>query len=150
MIAGFSKMIFRSFCHALAAIFSNPAHFRRRWQKYRAGGGVENLLKGRWLGSWVSEVNGHHGELKCLLIPNGPHSYCASFYATYAKRLRVCYDVVLHARVLEGKVRLEGEANLGKLGGGVYHYEGEATAKELNCTYRCKFDAGRFCLAAAN
>jgi len=39
---------------------------------------------------------------------------------------------------------LEGQADLGKLAGGIYQYKGEAGETAFNCTYRCAFDHGRF------
>lgn len=41
-------------------------------------------------------------------------------------------------------VRLEGDADLGWLAGGAYHYEGHASPVEYVCTYRSKTDHGIF------
>ncbi len=69
------------------------------------------------------------------------------FYAVYARFLSVAYSVVLQGHEAGGKLKLEGEADLGKLAGGIYRYEGEADQAAFNCKYRCKYDHGTFRLA---
>jgi len=101
-------------------------------------------LEGRWQGEWISDANGHRGALKCLLTKTESGEYQATFYAVYARFLSVAYSVPLHGRQIGGKLKLEGQPDLGQLAGGIYHYEGEADKTEFNCTYRCKYDHGTF------
>lgn len=131
----------RSIAHTLAAVFSGSAAFRKAWKSSacRTEG-----IEGRWQGEWVSEVNGHHGELKGVLSKAGAEQYRAVFHATYSKFLRVSYAVNLIGQQENGGVELEGEADLGRLAGGVYHYAGKATLDEFNCRYECRYDRGRF------
>jgi hypothetical protein len=135
--------LIRSISHILAAVFSNASDFNRRWKdddSQHVGGG----LPSRWEGQWISETNGHHGALRCLLAQDGPTNYSATFYAIYCRSLRVCYTVPLRGQQSEVKLKLEGDADIGRLAGGNYHYAGEATASAFRCTYECKYDRGTF------
>lgn len=136
--------ILRNVSHVLAALFNNRADFQRRWNEAAAHPKTNSGWEGRWQGEWVSEANGHRGALKCLLTKTESGEYQATFHAVYARFLRVCYSVPLHARQIGGRLKLEGQADLGQLAGGIYHYEGEADEKAFNCTYRCAYDHGTF------
>jgi hypothetical protein len=135
--------LIRSISHILAAVFSNASDFNRRWKQKdsqpTAGG-----LPYRWEGQWISQTNGHHGALRCLLAQESPTNYSANFYAVYGGVLRVCYTVVLRGQRREDKLLLEGDADLGRLAGGNYHYAGEATVSAFRCAYECKYDRGAF------
>jgi limonene-1,2-epoxide hydrolase len=129
--------ILRNVSHVLAALFNDRADFQRRWND-------PSTPEERWQGEWVSETNGHRGVLKCLLTKTESGEYQATFYAVYARLLSVAYSVPLHGRRDAGKLKLEGQADLGQLAGGIYHYKGEADETAFNCTYRCKYDHGTF------
>jgi hypothetical protein len=134
----------RKISHFLAALVSNAADFKRRWSQNAPPPTASNGLQGRWQGEWISEANGHRGALRCLLVRGEAGDYKATFHAVYARILRVCYTVPLHGQWSEGKLELEGDADLGPLAGGIYHYEGEAGETEFVCIYRCKYDHGTF------
>jgi hypothetical protein len=55
----------------------------------------------------------------------------------------------LHGQWSEGKLKLEGDADLGPLAGGIYHYQGQADETEFVCVYRCKYDHGTFRMNSA-
>lgn len=135
--------MFRSLSHLLAALFNDRSRFDRQWREYRPAAGAKDV-QGRWQGEWISEANGHRGELKCILTLTAPGQYNAVFHAVFAKALRVCYTAPLHARRAGEKVELEGETDIGRLAGGIYHYKGEATPEEFKCTYRNAYDHGIF------
>ncbi|HEY3861220.1 MAG TPA: hypothetical protein VGO59_04965 [Verrucomicrobiae bacterium] len=141
--------LLRKISHLLAALVNNASDFKRRWNEPSPPPTAENGLQGRWQGEWISEANGHHGALRCLLARGASGDYKATFHAVYASILRVCYTVPLHGEWSGGKIKLEGEADLGSLAGGIYHYEGEAGEQELVCAYRCKYDRGTFRLKPA-
>ena len=42
------------------------------------------------------------------------------------------------------RYRFEGQADLGSLAGGLYHYEGYATLTNFYSTYRAQYDFGTF------
>jgi len=139
-----SPNLIRNTAHALAALFSNSADFRRDWKRYSAVGSPPQGIEGCWLGEWISDVNGHHGQLEGVVTKSDSGKYQACFHATYSRFLRVYYEVDLKGREENGHVELEGEADLGQLAGGVYHYTGEATPTGFHCQYRCKYDHGPF------
>jgi hypothetical protein len=128
--------VLRSISHILATLFTNRGAFHRQWKNPEAAE--------RWEGDWLSEANGHHGALKCLLTRKPDGDYQAFFHAVYARFLTVCYRVELHGERIGDKLKLEGETDLGALSGGVYQYNGEADDKSFHCTYRCKYDHGVF------
>src|ERR1041385_5899115 len=80
--------IFRGLGHALAALTTNCSEFRKTWERAE---GIES----RWRGEWRSEVNGHHGALRCVLTRIDQETFSANFHARYSKLLRVCYSVQL-------------------------------------------------------
>jgi len=127
----------RNISHLLAALVNNRADFHRRWND-------SATTAERWQGEWVSEANGHRGALRCLLTKTESGVFQASFHAVYAKFLTVCYTVPLRGQMSDGKLQLEGEADLGKLAGGVYHYHGTLVESAFNCTYQCAYDHGIF------
>jgi len=100
-------------------------------------------LEGRWEGQWLSDVNGHHGKLRCIVKKEGD-IYPARFHAKYQKILSFGYTVALKAEPFENGFKFRGEANLGALAGGVYYYQGHADTTNFSSTYSCKYDHGTF------
>jgi hypothetical protein len=117
--------------------------FNRDWRKAAHQSVAPDSIEGRWEGSWISDVNGHNGKLRCLLIPEEAGRYRARFRATYAKVLRFSYTVPLTFHEHDTGWEFNGEADLGKLGG-AYYCEGRASLTNLFSTYRSKYDHGRF------
>jgi hypothetical protein len=141
--------LIRAISHVLAAVFNDASDFNRRWAANDSRPGTDYGLPGRWEGEWISETNGHHGALRCLLTQNKPTEYAATFYAVYAGMLRVCYTVPLLGQRNGESLKLEGDADLGGLAGGIYRYAGEATPGRFRCTYECKYDRGTFEMSPA-
>jgi hypothetical protein len=140
----FPANVFRGFSHLLEAVFNNRSQFERAWHAYQSAANPGQTIQGRWQGEWVSEANGHRGELKCLLSRIGADQLEAVFLARFGGFLRVGYGVRLSATANGEGFRLKGESDLGTLAGGVYQYEGEVGPTEFTCRYRCKYDHGRF------
>jgi HEAT repeats len=134
----------RKISHVLAALVNNASDFKRSWNQDTPPPSAANGLQGRWQGEWISEVNGHRGALRCVLTRGEAGDYKAAFHAVYAKTLRVCYTVPLHGQWNDGKLKLDGDADLGPLAGGVYSYKGDASETEFICLYKCKYDHGTF------
>jgi hypothetical protein len=122
---------------------SGCSSFEREW-KTAAVAPAANGLTGRWQGTWLSHSNGHTGKLRCLITPQSNDVYQARFHATYGKALSYSYTAPLHAQNADGVFQFRGDANLGWLAGGRYHYEGQASRTNFFCTYRCKRDHGVF------
>src|SRR6185312_7590567 len=110
----------RAISHVLAAVFNNPSDFNRRWKQIDSQ--PSDAWPLRWEGQWISETNGHHGALRCLLTQNSPTDFSATFYAVYCHSLRVSYTVPLRGKKQDAQLMLEGDFDLGPLAGGNYHY----------------------------
>ena len=104
----------------------------------------QNSIEGRWEGRWLSEVNGHSGELRCLMTRVDESRCHARFRATYGKVLHFSYAVPLSIQKHFDGWEFSGEANLGKLAGGIYYYEGRANPTNFFSTYRSQYDHGTF------
>ncbi len=101
-------------------------------------------IQGRWEGAWSSETNGHHGRLRCLLTKTAEGQYLARFHANYKTILSFGYAVPLAVQEANGVYQFQGDSDLGRLAGGFYHYEGQATPTNFFSTYRAKADGGTF------
>lgn len=134
--------LIRSLSHILAAVFNDRSQFEKLWQEQPVT--RADWVPIRWKGEWLSQVNAHHGELRCLLRREGSTRLEARFHATYARWLRVAYGVALVAEESSQHLRLKGQADLGMFAGGVYEYDGELNKDRFECAYRCKYDHGTF------
>jgi hypothetical protein len=73
------------------------------------------------------------------------NSVCqARFHAIYGGLFRFTYTVPLEIQPHDIGWEFNGEADLGKLAGGIYYYEGRATTTNLISTYRSKYEHGKF------
>lgn len=119
--------------------------FNREW-KTRAAGPPPTGMEGRWEGTWQSDKTGHTGPLRCLITPQTDDLYQAWFHAKYKKVFTwsFAYKVDLHVEPRDGTFQFHGQEDLGKLAGGVYHYEGKASSTNFFSTYRCPKDDGTF------
>jgi hypothetical protein len=121
------------------------SRFDNEWKAAMNSPAPTNSIEGAWSGEWRSEVNGHHGSLRCVVTKSSDATYRAHYRAHYKRILRFTYVATLNATETEtnGVVTLKGEANLGKILG-VYTYEGTATPTNFQSIYSCKYDHGRY------
>ena len=133
---------------ALAAILflltGCSTSFNREYKAALAQPIPANDISGPWEGKWLSDKNGHTGKLRAVLRQTGDNEYDAHFHATFWKIFRTSYRVPLNVEAEDGRTVLHGEQNLGRLSGGVYTYEGEATPSSFFSTYKSKYDHGTF------
>jgi len=101
-------------------------------------------ITGRWQGTWKSDASGHDGGLRCLITRIDPRTYHARYAATYGGIFHFGYEMDLIATPEQDWIKFEGQADLGSMAGGVYHYEGHANAEKFYATYHCDKDHGRF------
>ena len=118
--------------------------FNREWKRASIERQTTNDLGGRWEGHWMSERNGHNGRLRCIVAPSTNASHKARFHAKYWKIFSFGYAVPLRVESSNGACRFEGEADLGKLAGGVYKYAGQVTGTNWQSTYQSRYDHGYF------
>src|SRR5262245_16667303 len=133
---------------ALAMAATGCSTFNRDWKRASVSPTPARDIDGRWEGSWLSESNGHHGRLRWLVSRLDDRSYRAHFKATYWKFLRFGYTANLQVTgETPGPFSFRGQADLGWWGGGIYHYDGHATATNFLSTYNSKYDHGTFRMA---
>jgi hypothetical protein len=128
----------------LALITSGCSSFNREWRQAQKAPVRLDSLEGRWEGRWLSDANGHNGNLRCLITRTNGTEYAARFRATYLWVLRFSYTVSLQVEAHDGGWRFRGEEDLGKAAGGLYRYAGTATATNFHSTYDSKYDHGVF------
>ena len=120
--------------------------FNREWKRAAVQPVDTNSLAGRWEGLWMSDRNGHNGKLRCLINTNGE----ARFHARYWKVLTFGYTLPLQVQRSNDVFRFVGEADLGKLAGGVYRCDGTASGTNFHSAYRSKYDHGYFKMGRVN
>lgn len=131
-------------------VFSGCSAFNYEWRQAAKKPTPTDHITGRWEGTWLSHANGHNDKLRCLITPTGTNRYDAKFHAAYShsrfKWLKVNfgYTVPLEAKPGTNGFTFLGREDLGALAGGVYTYEGHATATNFLSTYKCKYDHGIF------
>ena len=133
----------------LLLIASGCSSFDRAWNAAGKAPAESAALPiaGRWIGTWRSDVNGHHDQLRCLVASATNQILSARFHARYRKaflRFSFGYTVPLTVRTNEGRIEFAGEADLGWYAGGTYRYDGFATATNFHSTYDSKYDRGVF------
>lgn len=119
--------------------------FNRDWNRAAAHAASDADIEGAWDGEWRSEVNGHHGRLRCILSRVDAETYRARYKANYWGILRFGYSVTMQRE--EGPTpapQFRGSADLGKLAGGTYEYEATITATNFVSTYSSRYDHGLF------
>jgi hypothetical protein len=126
------------------ALLTACSSFHNEWKAATKAAISANSIEGPWSGDWRSDVNGHHGSLRCVVAKTSETTYRAHYRAHFLKIFRFTYAATLNGHETNGVVTLEGEANLGKLAGGVYKYEGRATPTEFRSTYASKHDHGAY------
>jgi len=126
-----------------ATLLTGCSSFNRDWKR------LQNVpsprgLEGPWDGSWESAASGHQGRLRCIIVRNEAEQYAARFHANFWKIFTYNYTVPLRVQERAEQFHFAGEARLGWWAGGLYSYEGNATATNFFSTYLSKSDHGTF------
>jgi hypothetical protein len=133
---------------ALLFLLAGCSSFQGDWNKTLAAKTATTGLIGPWEGTWRSEVNGHNNVLQCIVSRSEEGVYSARFHAKYKTPLQVTvsfgYTVPLSVQLTNDLWHFSGSANLGWMAGGVYTYEGSASATNFTSTYNSKYDHGVF------
>jgi hypothetical protein len=127
----------------VALTLAGCSTYRRQFNQVSAQPPPADSVAGAWKGAWMSEDNGHHGKLWCIMTPETNSTYRARFRATYLKVLHFTYTAHFEMKPHDTGWEFDGEADLGRLGG-TYFYEGRATPTNMVSTYKSKYDNGRF------
>jgi hypothetical protein len=129
---------------ASVALLSGCSSFQSQWNETIAAGSVPPGLAGAWQGTWRSDVTGHNDQLRCIVTKSADGAYNARFHAKYHTVLTFGYTVPLTASLTNDLYHFTGSADLGWFAGGLYTYEGAASATNWNSTYTSKYDHGVF------
>jgi hypothetical protein len=119
--------------------------FRREWnaatEKPRTSG-----FEGAWAGTWKSDVNGHHGKLRCVVGPaknaEGAHDF--HYHATWAGFLSGAYRAEHQVTPGRKECTFTGIHDMPKAVGGRYTYGGTIRGDEFSACYQCAMDKGTF------
>jgi len=131
---------------ALALLFltAGCSSFHSDWKQRASLTPAPDVLEGRWDGTWLSDVNGHTGKLRCIVTRVEGDKYQFQYWATFWKIFRASYTVYFDAKKSGGAFQLTGTSDLGGLGGGLYEYQGMVSGTNFTATYKSKGDHGRF------
>jgi hypothetical protein len=116
--------------------------FNRDWRNQAQA--AHDELAGLWQGSWQSNANGHHGDLRCIVSPMQDSTFETRYRASYMGILRFEYSLPVDVEGSAGTYSFIGQADLGALAGGVYTYTGRVTGTSFRATYQCERDHGTF------
>ncbi len=119
--------------------------FNRAWKK--AGSMPEDGVSGRWEGTWLSDANGHHGKLRCIVTPpetpGGPHEFY--YHATWMRVLSGAYRADHQVKPAgRGRWTFTGEHEMPSWAGGLYRYDGRISGGTFEADYRCRIDRGTY------
>ncbi len=141
-------VIVRLFLAQMLLLLAGCSSFQGEWTKTLAAKKTTDGLTGPWQGTWRSESSGHNNILRCIVTRSGDGAYRARFHAKYKTPLQVTvsfgYTVPLSVQPTNDFWHFTGSANLGWLAGGVYSYDGTASATNFTSTYNSKYDHGVF------
>jgi hypothetical protein len=130
----------------LALLLCGCSGFERDWRSPALLRPPENAdpFVGRWKGYWKSVPSGHSGSLRCIVTRLDDDTCRAQFNASWALLLRFGYTADMRIEQDGGVAHFTGQADLGRMAGGIYHYDGHADGAVLYCTYRSSADHGYF------
>lgn len=142
MIQALRKLVAGGVALASLLVLSGCSTFNRDW-KAAGGPAPANSIEGRWEGKWLSDHNGHNGQLRALIRKLDNGQYETRFHARYGGLFTFGMQANLDVKPAGGLWQFSGEENLGKPYG-VYRYEGKASATNFFSTYKASFDHGTF------
>ena len=129
----------------IASLGLGCSAFDRDWK--RAANQPQVGIDGRWIGQWKSRQNQHQGMLRCLIEKKEGNLHETRFHAKYKWGiLTVGYPYTMEMTITQdgAEYQFTGEADLGKLAGGVYQYNGTGTTNQITINFRCPKDHGTF------
>jgi hypothetical protein len=130
---------------AISIIFSGCAspEFASGWREARKAPTPPGI-EGAWEGTWLSEHNGHEGQLRCLVSKSTeePHAYDFHYWASWANFVSGNFAVTYHVVPKGDGFTVSGESDLGPFG--VFSHEGLVSHDHFRATYRSPEDQGVF------
>lgn len=128
----------------LVSVLTGCSSFNREYQQALTLPPAAGSIEGAWLGSWLSDKNGHHGELRGLITRVEGNTHRTRFKARYWKIFSYTSEVDFEMQPHHDGFEFSGTKRLGWLAGGDYFYEGRVSPEKFFSTYSCKWDHGTF------
>jgi len=116
--------------------------FPRGWQQARRST-PPDAVSGAWIGTWRSDVNGHHGGLRAVASQKADGAWEFRFQASWARVLCAGFDlepVIQPAPA--GGYTFTGSKDLGSAFGGTFTCNGTIRREEFHARYKAKLDHG--------
>ncbi len=129
---------------ALAVALTGCSSFNRDYKKALLKGEPENSIEGPWIGSWVSDKNSHHGELRGIITQVEGNTYETRFKAKFWGIFTYTSAAQFAMEPHNAGFEFFGTKKLGWLAGGEYTYEGRVSPEKFFSTYQNKWDNGTF------
>ncbi|MBC8097486.1 MAG: hypothetical protein H7Y43_16900 [Akkermansiaceae bacterium] len=136
---------------ASALLFTGCSAFNYEWRQATRKPVPANDIAGPWEGRWISKATGHEDKLRALITSVDPNNYDVKFHAAYKsetfKFITVHFGYTVRMETQPGadqNIAFRGSEDLGALAGGIYTYEGSASATNFFSTYKSKYDHGTF------
>lgn len=118
--------------------------FNRDYQQALLKGASKDSIEGPWTGSWLSDKNGHHGELRGVITKLEGDRYETRFKAKFWKIFSYASEAEFEMQPHNEGFEFFGTKQLGWLAGGEYTYEGRVSPEKFYSTYKNKWDHGTF------
>jgi hypothetical protein len=125
-------------------VLTGCSSFNRDYKRALVGGVPAEGIEGPWVGSWLSDKNGHNGELRGLITRLEGDVYRTRFKARYWKLFTYTSEVEFEMQPHNDGYEFFGAKKLGWLAGGEYIYEGRVNSERFFSTYKNKWDEGTF------
>lgn len=124
---------------------SGCATFGRDWKSAGKTNPPPASIEGRWEGRWISSSDRHRDQLRCLLTRREDGRYLARFHSYYFHIFTFSHDAILTVTPAGGGTnRFSGSADLGKMAGGMFTYDGYATTTNFFAHYHSQKYRGIF------
>jgi len=118
--------------------------FNRDYQKALAQSVAPDSIEGAWRGRWLSDRNGHHGDLRGIITRLEGNTYRTRFKARFWKLFTYTSEAEFEMQPHNDGYEFSGTKKLGWLAGGEYFYEGRVRPDQFFSTYQNKWDEGTF------
>ena len=118
--------------------------FNRDYKEALLKGAPKDNIEGPWLGSWLSDKNSHHGELRGIITKHDGDRYETRFKAKFWGIFTYTSEAQFAMEPHNEGFEFFGTKKLGWLAGGEYTYEGRVSPAKFFSTYQNKWDHGTF------
>ena len=128
----------------LLLLAAGCSSFNRDYQQALLKGVPKDSIEGPWVGSWLSDKNGHTGELRGIITKVEGDRYETRFKARFWKLFTYTSEAEFEMQPHNDGFEFFGAKKLGWLAGGEYTYEGRVNPEKFFSTYKNKWDHGTF------